>query len=198
MIKKYSQLEEDYRGGHEAPDHTNGAPLYNPVGIYPEDIYSINAARYYGDGSPFDHLSAGIIQYYRNKPNAKIPVYRAVPKVLTNEEKINEFLKHKQYILKNGKLPPGVDNWRNSSEYYDFLYDEINRLKALPESKDEKITINPGDWVTICKQYAVDHGKSNLNGKYRILSKTVFARDLFTEGNSLHEWGYDPQPPVKK
>ena len=54
--------------------------------------------------------------------------------------------------------------------------------------------INKGDWVTISKEYAKDHGISNLNGKYKIISKSVAARDLFTDGNSIVEWGYDPQP----
>jgi hypothetical protein len=39
-----------------------------------------------------------------------------------------------------------------------------------------------------------DHGHSALNGKFKIISKTVYARDLYTEGNSLEEWGYVPQP----
>ncbi len=56
--------------------------------------------------------------------------------------------------------------------------------------------INPGDWVTTNRAYAVEHGRSHLNGPYKILTKTVAARDLYTEGNSLDEWGYDPQPMV--
>lgn len=50
----------------------------------------------------------------------------------------------------------------------------------------------PGDWVTINKKYAVQHGKSNLDGNYMILTKTVPAKYLYTDGNSIHEWGYDP------
>ena len=37
------------------------------------------------------------------------------------------------------------------------------------------------------------HGESNLNGFYKILTKTVSAKDLFTDGNSTNEWGYFPQ-----
>lgn len=66
--------------------------------------------------------------------------------------------------------------------------------RAVP--KDIK-TINKGDWVTTSKKYAIEHGKENLNGNYKILSKMVYARDLFTDGNSLLEWGYDPQPEDK-
>ena len=53
--------------------------------------------------------------------------------------------------------------------------------------------IQPGDWVTTVKQYAKEHGESTLKGDYKIVSKTVSARDLFTEGNSMLEYGYHPQ-----
>jgi len=67
--------------------------------------------------------------------------------------------------------------------------------RAVP--KDKTITdINPGDWVTLHPQYAKDHGDSALNGNYKILKKTVKAKDLYTSGDSHHEWGYDPQPIV--
>lgn len=67
--------------------------------------------------------------------------------------------------------------------------------RAMPKSVPSKI--NPGDWVSTSKAYCRDHGRSALNGDYKIVQKTVRARDLFTEGNSLLEWGYDPQPMVK-
>jgi hypothetical protein len=53
--------------------------------------------------------------------------------------------------------------------------------------------IQPGDWVTIVKEYAVDHGKSALGGNYRIQEKLVMAGDIFTSGDSWLEWGYHPQ-----
>ena len=52
--------------------------------------------------------------------------------------------------------------------------------------------IEPGNWVTINKEYAVEHGMANLNKRYKILTKTVPAKHLYTDGNSVHEWGYDP------
>lgn len=53
--------------------------------------------------------------------------------------------------------------------------------------------INPGDWVTPVRSYAVDHGRGALSNDYRIMSKTVTAKDLYCDGNSLLEWGYHPQ-----
>lgn len=52
--------------------------------------------------------------------------------------------------------------------------------------------IRRGDWVTISKQYAHEHGKSALNGDYKIASMRVPAKHVFTNGDSIHEWGYDP------
>ncbi len=54
--------------------------------------------------------------------------------------------------------------------------------------------INPGDWVTIVRGYAKEHGEDNLGGDYKIISKSAHVRDLFTDANSIFEFGYDPQP----
>jgi hypothetical protein len=62
----------------------------------------------------------------------------------------------------------------------------------LTNKKLKGLKINSGDWVTINKPYAISHGRSTLLGDYKILTKTVPARHLFTTGDSLHEFGYDP------
>ncbi len=67
---------------------------------------------------------------------------------------------------------------------------EITIYRAIPKSA--KDGINPKDWVTISKEYAKSHGESVLKGDYKIVSKKVQAKDLWTDGNSIHEWGYDP------
>jgi hypothetical protein len=51
---------------------------------------------------------------------------------------------------------------------------------------------NPGDWVTLDRAYAQQHGNSNLNGNFKIISRKVKAGDLFTEGD-LNEWGWHPK-----
>ena len=88
-----------------------------------------------------------------------------------------------------------LSKYKNRYAYYDHISDEIERLQKIPDTGKQKITINPGDWVAITKQYVVDHGRSNLLNQYKILTKTVYARDLYTDGD-IHEWGYDPQPRV--
>lgn len=48
-----------------------------------------------------------------------------------------------------------------------------------------------GDWSTTSLTYAKQHGEAHLDGDYKVVKKVVKAKDLFTDGNSIHEWGYD-------
>ena len=59
---------------------------------------------------------------------------------------------------------------------------------SVPKSEQR---INPGDWVTPSRRYAVEHGMRFAGGS-KVISQVVSAKQLFTDGNSLHEWGYDP------
>lgn len=134
-------LDTSYRGMHTAPGKDFGAQLFELDKIYPDDIYSANAARFYGHGGDqvkIDQKSAQIIRSFRGQPDAEVTIYRAVPK----DESIKE--------------------------------------------------INPGDWVTINKGYAKEHGESVLGGDYKIIEKKVTAKDIWTDANSIHEYGYDP------
>ena len=51
-------------------------------------------------------------------------------------------------------------------------------------------SINSSDWVTTTKEYAQDHMEGEEG--WHILSKKVKAKDIATDGNSIHEFGYDP------
>jgi hypothetical protein len=74
--------------------------------------------------------------------------------------------------------------------------DAVWMYRAVP--KDAPSAINKGDWVTIDRQYAKEHGESALNNEYKIIKRKVYARDLFTNGDSPYEMGYDPQPKVSR
>lgn len=99
---------------------------------------------------------------------------------------------------------------KNGARYYghgDDVQDRISmnilhRIKDKPKAKvsiyrtipeDIDADINVGDWVTINKQYAREHGENRFNGKYKLLEKRVKAEDIITDGNSIHEQGYDPK-----
>lgn len=133
----------DYRSSHVAPTSDFGAPLHDVAGRYgmfPEDFYSDKGRQLYSSGNPrMDAGTHGMIRSLRNKPDAMVHVYRAVP------------------------------------------------------AAARTAAINPGDWVTPTREYAAQHGESNLQGQYRIVAKKVAAKHLWTNGDSIHEWGYDPR-----
>ena len=65
--------------------------------------------------------------------------------------------------------------------------------EAMQKETPLKHMIIPGDWVAISKQYAKDHGESVLHGKYKVASMRVPAKHVWTNGDSIHEWGYHPE-----
>jgi hypothetical protein len=64
---------------------------------------------------------------------------------------------------------------------------EITIYRALPKGVKD---INAGDWVTTTREYAEQHAKYDPD--YVVISKKVKAKDIATDGNSIHEFGYDP------
>lgn len=69
---------------------------------------------------------------------------------------------------------------------------EVTMYRAVP--KDASIeSINKGDWVTLSKDYAKNHGESVLDDNYKIISQKVKAKDLWTNADSIHEFGYWPE-----
>jgi len=136
-------VPESYKGEHTAPMKDSGAPLWNLKDIYPDDFYSYQGARFYGDGADEarDRMIVSQMQAMKGRPDKQVTIYRAVPKSVPTKE-----------------------------------------------------ALNTGDWITLDRQYAKEHGEGALGGDYKIIKKTVKARDLFTNGDSIYEMGYDPQP----
>ena len=84
------------------------------------------------------------------------------------------------------------------ASYDDKAIKVIQGMKGKPEKsvtiyravpKDVK-EINATDWITTTKEYAQDHMEGEKG--WHILSKKVKAKDIATDGNSIHEFGYDP------
>ena len=66
----------------------------------------------------------------------------------------------------------------------------IKIYRAVP--KDIKdMRVRNGDWVAIVKEYAIEHGGRVLDDNFRIIENTVPAKQLFSNGDSINEWGYD-------
>lgn len=134
---------EEYGMRHRPADREQGNTMDDMSNIYPDDVYSPDGLRIYGDfpGSVGYHnqdmKALQAIRDARRNPDKKVKVYRAVDTIDGDE-------------------------------------------------------INPGDWVSTTEEYAIGHGEREY-GEYKILEKEVRANDLTTEGNSIHEWGYDPE-----
>jgi GNAT superfamily N-acetyltransferase len=197
MVRPPVQVADDlaYRGEHSAPTRDFGAPLHDLTGggqMYPADVYSPQAAQYYGGGVPYDSKAFSIAQQYKNKPDALVTIYRAVPKELSNSEALAKIEKDMAAYMRRKTLPKDAPT-RDGSAWYDYAFGERERLRNLPDEPVKGINnINAGDWVTLTKEYAKDHGDSALKGNYKILSKKVKAKDIYTNADSIHEFGYDP------
>lgn len=182
-----------YKYQHTAPIPSDAtAPIHDLTRVYPKDVYGPNAERYYGHGDmPLDIESMSILRSVKDRPNAPVKIYRAVPWEKTNAEKIAELESQKSYILKNGKIPRNVETDLGRSDYFDKIWHEIELLKQIPEKDLKRVEmINPTDWVTLSKKYAKSHGEGL--GDSKILSKTVPAKQVWTDANSIHELGYWP------
>lgn len=76
-------FQNDYRGYHQAPLKEGANSLHNLKDIYPDDLYSENGSIYYGHGGDdklLDKETVKIIKRFKNNPEKKVTIYRAVPK----------------------------------------------------------------------------------------------------------------------
>ena len=184
----YKSAQEEYKGSHRAPGKEGArADDLTMNGVYPADVYT--RPDWYESDEGLQEMYK--IIRLRGRPDGFAWIYRAVPLVLSNAEKIADIEKQKAEIQRRG-----YERWAKKQENpltYDQLNAELDRLKSLPEEVAVvKPQINNGDWVTTNKKYAQEHGDSALNGEYVVVARRVRARDIYTEGNSIFEWGYNP------
>lgn len=198
----------DYQGLHKPPMKGSGAPLHDLTGggqYYPDDVYSPNGLRYYGTGDrAIDSEAWSLAMRVKDKPNAPVKMYRAVPDIGAEASKqIKDLQKTIAYKDKFGFFPQKNDlsepfraKYEGSGLSWDDIQnkayqDMVSQVQQLRSSLSKPPPINHGDWVTTSREYAKQHGESSLGGKYKIVSKTVPARKLFTSGDSWAEFGYD-------
>lgn len=70
----------------------------------------------------------------------------------------------------------------------------VTMYRAVPT--DAPDTVFNGDWVSITRGYAQTHGESHIQGDFKILEMDVPAKHLYTDANSLQEWGFDNGLPM--
>jgi hypothetical protein len=128
---------DNYRMRHQAPTRADdfGSPATN-IGDEMMPGFYENPNLYGSSYDQADKESRSVLMSIRNKPNAPVTIYRAVPE--------------------------GVDK------------------------------INPGDWVTLSPTYAKEHLRSNVLNGGKVLSQVVPAKNLWFNGDSINEFGYDP------
>ena len=68
----------------------------------------------------------------------------------------------------------------------------VTVYRAVPKEA-KQTAINPGDWVTVSKQYAMEHGEGTLGGQYKIVSQKIPASHITTNADSILEQGYYPE-----
>lgn len=211
LMEIYRQIvieaENDYRGLHSAPGKED-APLHDLTvnGVYPDDVYSNKAIQYYGTTSD-DHLNFAIIKQAKGKPNFPVTIYRSMPNMAADpEKKKKDLVTLITYVRDFGFAPLSSKKLKmyspdffaemrdkfsdefnyDKEKYLDFLYSEYNKYK----NSGDKSQINPGDWVTLSKKYAKDHMAGEKD--WKVVSKKVKASEVYTDGNSWDEWGWNP------
>jgi len=194
-----AEVAEDYRGMHTAPEPMGKSSLDDATDIFPDDVYDPSVSwNYYGHGGSdvaIDKQSASIVSQFRGKPNKPITIYRAVPYEKSASEQLAELEGHMKAYQRRGRVPKAAENGLAKDQWFNDAYERADALReavAKGEDQAQAMGINGGDWVTINKNYAKQHGESALNGKYKIIQKKVTAKDIHTDGNSIHEWGYSP------
>lgn len=136
------------------------------------------------------------------------------------KKKYQEQEQSQDYMMSHRPTETGItaDNLTNQDvelampdNYYDILekeakYDDdtresLEQLKRVRNNPDAEITIyratvgdkiNDGDWITLSPTYAKKHNEHSLDGKGKVLSMKVKAKDIQMAGDSIQEWGYFP------
>ncbi len=70
---------------------------------------------------------------------------------------------------------------------------KVTIYRAVPKGLSNA-KINSGDWVSVSPTYAKTHSY-DLEGPGKdgkVIKKVVTAAELWTDGNSFNEWGYNP------
>jgi hypothetical protein len=212
--------DDSYRGSHRAPDKETDAPFYDLTinGIYPKDVYTNMREYLHSESNSFNiSVISSLLMAYRGKPNKPIVIYRAIIYKKNLDliyVKYDIYQKAQKQFLKRNEFPSYIFDYlpygffkKSKSEIYDYMYDYINDHQssiqdgsAEKEYKDDltkkksMFRINPGDWVSPSLGYVKDHGEAAKNQveAVKIVKKTVLAKDIFTSGDGLLEWGYDP------
>jgi len=187
----------------KSPDkNING---YHAIEITPTMRKSIleNGFGVYRDGGTIHMSEGGSDEDYRGSHTAPGPHFGAPMHDVTNNMYPADF------YGPNGRRYYASPGWDFDNDAYNKVmrvrgkpHEMVDIHRAIPTSvykealkKDAplKHMIRKGDWVAISKEYAKAHGESALKGDYKIASMSVPAKHVWTNADSIHEWGYYPE-----
>jgi hypothetical protein len=105
-LKQFLKESEEYKGEHQAPGPDSGAPMHDVTsnGVYPSDFYSNNGFKYYSDyGNEYDKENHDKIVRFRDKPDEKVAIHRAVPvevynKALKSDNPLREMIRPGDWV----------------------------------------------------------------------------------------------------
>jgi hypothetical protein len=192
-----SRGQDEQSGSHNYvifdPKHIKIKRRYAEGGEIPEKDDEGIAAYAFGNSIP--HLDQRIKNEYQGShqspgPENGAPLWRMHDLYPDDLYSSNGFRYYADY-----GLPYDREGYNRAISYVNRPNSFVTIYRAVPKDTSIK-NINPSDWVTLTRSYAKDHGESTLGGEYKILKKMVRARDLFTHADSIHEFGYNPQPRV--
>ena len=195
--------------GHDSV-YVNESGVKNLGVFQPNQIKSAtgNRGTYDINDPHMNHAEGGAVEEYRGEhtapgPTSGAPLHDVAKDVYPKDfygpqgfryyaDLGNDYDQANYQKIKNAKDNPEHMVWAHRAVPTDVY------KKALKHESPLKQLIRPGDWVTLAKEYAKDHGESALKGDYKIASMRVPAKHLYTSGDSLHEWGYQPTPVTNK
>ena len=164
------------------------------------------------DLEAFTDLPDGIVRYQR--PGQDRAIYLATEDVEVPVEdyrfshRPNEGGPRAFDLFENGDLP---DDIYDNPQYYvgdpdsPAAQETIAALRAIRDKPDAEVTIyraapegsplNEGDWVTLSKTYATQHGfhADDPSLDLPVMEQKVRARDIRFAGDDLNEFGYFPE-----
>jgi hypothetical protein len=154
-----------------------------PVGMSIKDVSGTNAAG----------QAANAATDYRMRHTAPGPDFGAPLHDLTGGGEFypsNVYSPNAANLYKSGNQKADIEAFKVAHQVKGSPDAEVVMYRAVPKGIKD---INQGDWVTLSKNYAMGHGEHSLKNNYDILEKRVKARDLWTNADSIQEFGYHPQ-----
>jgi len=136
-------------------------------------------------------LNENLDYKYDHRMTKKEGQYATLDDMTKNELVDNDFYTHMHYYYNHNNIIDKqsaqiIKNYHNKPEQLVTIY------RAVPKGIT---TINPGDWVTINKQYAIEHGLHHTDSKLNkpVISMKVAAKYVVWDGNDVNEFAYFPE-----